>query len=155
MSLLRKFGNPVYPIFILLGIIFIVVGIYTDPAALTDDGYSLRWFWIVLGAFYELLIWGLILGFYLVFGRSRRRVERLKLAGVRTEAEIIAAEQTGTFINNNPVVDLTLKFRHADGNVHEVHHKEVIDLLNLNQVGVGAKVMILVSPTNPNDLTLA
>ncbi|OGF20716.1 hypothetical protein A2316_02675 [Candidatus Falkowbacteria bacterium RIFOXYB2_FULL_38_15] len=152
MKFTKLLKYPVFPLFIVGGIALVIVGIFTDPKALTDDGYSLRWFWICLGSFYEVLVLIVLFGIYFLLSKNEKRVDWFKKNGILREAKIIEASSTGTFINNNPVVDFILEIKDNDGNYYTVSHKECVDLLNLNSINKNSIIKVLVSPVKKEDI---
>ena len=56
---------------------------------------------------------------------------RLKYEGYRAEARVLGAEQTGTYINEQPQVRFELKYEDLKGNTHHASFKKVVDLLDM------------------------
>jgi hypothetical protein len=56
---------------------------------------------------------------------------RLKYEGYRAEARLLGAEQTGTYINEQPQVRFELEYHDRQGKTHQASFKKVVDLLNM------------------------
>lgn len=57
---------------------------------------------------------------------------QLKYYGIRTDAQIISAEQTGTYINEQPQVRFELRYQDNLGKTHTASLKKIVPLLDLN-----------------------
>lgn len=56
---------------------------------------------------------------------------RTKYYGIRTDAEIVSANQTGTYINEQPQIRFELRFKDSRGRTYTATLKKVISLLDL------------------------
>ncbi|WP_142687995.1 hypothetical protein [Chitinophaga polysaccharea] len=57
---------------------------------------------------------------------------QLKYYGLRTDAQIVSAEQTGTYINEQPQVRFELRYQDNLGKTHTASLKKIVPLLDLN-----------------------
>lgn len=57
---------------------------------------------------------------------------QLKYYGIRTDAQIVSAEQTGTYINDQPQVRFELCYQDNLGKTHTASLKKIVPLLDLN-----------------------
>lgn len=57
---------------------------------------------------------------------------QLKYYGIRTDAQIVSAEQTGTYINEQPQVRFELRYQDSTGKTHTASLKKIVPLLDLN-----------------------
>lgn len=57
---------------------------------------------------------------------------QLKYYGIRTDAQIVSAEQTGTYINDQPQVRFELRYQDNLGKTHTASLKKIVPLLDLN-----------------------
>lgn len=74
--------------------------------------------------------------------------------GLHGEAKILRAEQTGTFVNNLPEVKLLLEITSPYGEVYQLEHKEVVSMLTLGSLGVGAVLLVYIDPNNKKNIVL-
>jgi len=139
---------------VIVGLGFLIFGFITTPEALTDDGYSLKSFYYVMGsAFIVFPVLG-ALGVYSYYKRINDREMFLINEGIRGEAEILSREQTGTYINEQPQVKFKLLITTPDSAPYEVEHKEIINLLDLGSIPEGKKLPVVIHPDNPEDILL-
>lgn len=67
-------------------------------------------------------------------GGSAESNLRLKYYGMRTEAQVLNAEQTGTYINEQPQVRFELQYQDDLGKNHVVSLKKIVLLMDLGEV---------------------
>lgn len=85
---------------------------------------------------------------------ANANAERLRATGKPGTAVITSVAQTGTFINENPQVQLGLTVT-VDGNTYPAQTAAVIPMIQIPQVQPGATVAVLVDPADPSVLMLA
>lgn len=66
-----------------------------------------------------------------VLGGSPSELLKLKYFGLRTDAAIVSATQTGTYINEQPQVKFELSYQDYSGRVHTATLKKIVSLLDL------------------------
>src|SRR5439155_17483096 len=66
-----------------------------------------------------------------LFIGSPENVLQLKYYGLRTDAQIVSAEQTGTYINEQPQVRFELRYQDNLGKTHTASLKKIVPLLDL------------------------
>jgi hypothetical protein len=140
--------------FIILGAIFLLAGTRTDPAARTDDGYSLKWFWYIMGLWFiglTLLVYGGI--FYFVRWQSGK-MARLEAAGLRGFATVLSSGATGSELNNMPKVEMELRVELEGRPAYVVTHREYVNPVNLASVQAGRRVPVLVDRDDYQKLTI-
>lgn len=140
--------------FIVLGLIFLFIGVRTDPGARTGDGYSLKWFWYIMGFWFIGLTVAVYAGIFYFVGRSRRRADRLSGEGLRGTARVESSHATGSEMNNIPQVEMELRIELEGIPPYTVTHKEHVNPVNLAAVRPGASVQVLVDPVDPRRLSI-
>ena len=91
------------------------------------------------------------------YRKNREKAEQLMAKGTQGEATILALEDTGMFINNNPRVRLKLEIRMPYGAPYEITKTMTVPLIRLSQVQTGSVVQVMVDmsdPTNPDKVGL-
>jgi len=130
-----------------VGAVLIFAGLRADPRAMTDDGVlPLRTFLILLGAFFiglNTLIGG---GMLLSASLRNQRMLRLEKTGIRGSAKVLQANETGTYINNQPQVWMELQVELPGRDPYFIEKKMVVPYLQIDQVRPGAVVDVLVNP---------
>ena len=130
-----------------VGAVLIFAGLRADPRAMTDDGVlPLRTFLILFGAFFiglNTLIGG---GLLLSASLRNQRMLRLEQTGIRGSAKVLQANETGTYINNQPQVWMELQVELPGRDPYFIEKKMVVPYLQIDQVRSGAVVDVLVNP---------
>ena len=92
-----------------------------------------------------------------IYRNNRKKAEALMAVGTQGEATILALEDTGMLINNQPRVAMLLEIRMPNGAPYQVKKTVTIPLIRLAQVQVGSVVQVMVdmsNPTNPDKVGL-
>lgn len=81
-----------------------------------------------------LLVWRGIL--FLIFKKlgGKDKAPLIKFKGIKTTAKLISANQTGTFINAQPMVRFELEYTDDKRQTHRNSLKKIVDLLNLDVI---------------------
>lgn len=98
---------------------------------------------------------GLIL---LVWARAwtakSERADRILAQGVPALAEITDVERTGTELNGNPLMRLTLTIIQNDTPIYPLVHKEYVPLHYLGRLQIGARLPVKVDPLDSNHIVI-
>lgn len=140
--------------FLAVGIGMIYFGYQASPNALTDDGYPLKEFLYMMGAFFIIIPFISAGGLMLFYKRINDRETNLIEHGIQGEAEILHREQTGVYINELPQVKFLLKIKSPYGETYEVEHKYVVSMLDMGSINVGAKLPVFIDPNNEKNILL-
>ena len=135
----------------MIGGVFLYLGFTTKDDALTDDGYSLKYFFFIMGAFFlalPVILFICISAFTLL---KARRINKIVTEGKQGKALILKLEDTGTRINDNPRVKLLLEIQIPNYPTYRAEKKITVPLINLSQVQVGSTVEIWADPEDPNN----
>jgi len=130
-----------------------------DPTTLFGLGISGFTFAIIcVSVICSLVITVAAIAIPIYFMRNnQKRAEQLMTKGTQGEATVLALEDTGMFINNNPRVTLLLEIRMPYGAPYQVKKTMTIPLIRLSQVQTGSIVQVMVDmsdPTNPDKVGL-
>lgn len=140
--------------FIILGVIFILLGVQADPAAQTDDGHSLKLFWYVMGAWFIGLTVAIYAGMIYFLERSGRKVEKMRDTGLRGVATVLSSGATGGEMNNMPQMEMELQVNVEGRPTYGVTHLEYVNPVNVPALRAGAQVPVLVDPGDPRKLVI-
>lgn len=91
------------------------------------------------------------------YRNQQKRAQELMSQGTQGEATILALEDTGMRINDNPRVTVKLEIRMPYGAPYQLTKTVTIPLIRLSQVQVGSIVPVMVDmsdPTNPDKVGL-
>lgn len=132
------------------GIGMIVAGFLVSPDALTEDGYPLNIFLFAMGGFF-LLTNAIILTVFTII--NRRKLE-LATNGLDGTATVISMDETGTTINDMPVMKLSLRINDGYNPERVVSHKETIPLSRLIELRPGTVISVKVDRNRPDRIML-
>ncbi|MCE5214924.1 MAG: zinc ribbon domain-containing protein [Methanobacterium sp.] len=79
----------------------------------------------------------------------------LEQNGINGTAEILDAQQTQTFVNNNPEIKMTLLVSVPGKEPYKVTYKTVVPMVDLSKVQPGNKWYVLVDPKDPQNVIFA
>lgn len=137
-------------LFGLLGIAFFVAASRTGTAARTDDGYSLRWFFVVMGGCFCLTA-AIIAAASAVFTRRARYMAEHGRDGT---ALVLSVRDTGALVNDHPYLALELEVSVAGQPAYAVSLKHVAAFTDLARLQPGSLLPIKVDPKDPQRLTI-
>jgi len=129
-------------VFIFVGILLIGLGFVTVPNGQT--------FLMYLGGFFIFCAL-LIVAFFVLVNRTEDNFEK---NAIRGEAIILSREQTGIYLNNQPQVRFQLTVSLPGEEPYQIEHKEVVKLLDLGSISVGATIQVLVDPRNKKKMKI-
>lgn len=108
--------------------------------------------------------WGLLFGWLMLevfvgkllgsLGGGSKGERELIFKGKAAHATVISAEQTGTYINEQPQIRFEMEFTDDRGQRHRASFKKIVSLMDLHNVGQKYRV-ILYLPDNPQKIMLA
>ena len=84
---------------------------------------------------------------------SQKRTQELMARGTQGEATILALQDTGMRINDNPRVSMLLEVRMPYMAPYQIQKVATVPLIRMSQVQVGSVVPVMVdmsAPTNPD-----
>ncbi|NPV89207.1 MAG: hypothetical protein HPY50_00330 [Firmicutes bacterium] len=139
---------------LVVGIGMIAAGFMASPEALTDDGYSLKNFYYMAGV--SSIVFPIIglAGVLMYYKRINDREEHLIQNGIQGIAEILSRQQTGVYINELPQVKFLLLITLPGREPYQVVHKDVVSMLDLGSINVGARLPVFVDPNNEKNIFL-
>ena len=133
--------NWVAMIFMALpGLGMIIAGFLVNPGDLSDDGHPLNILLWAIGGFFLLVNAGILL----VMTMINRKRTLLVTEGLDGTATILSVQETGTTVNDMPVMKLTLEIDDGYRPVRTVTHKETVPLSKLADLRPGAVIQVKV-----------
>lgn len=82
---------------------------------------------------------------------NQKKAEELMATGQQGEATILALQDTGMRVNDNPRVAIVMEVRIPGYAPYQVQKTVTLPLINLAQVQVGSVVAVLADPSQPNN----
>ncbi|MBI3897456.1 MAG: hypothetical protein HY308_04060 [Gammaproteobacteria bacterium] len=83
---------------------------------------------------------------------DQRREGKLRREGLPAIAKVVSVKQTGTWIGNNPQVEMELQVQPAEGDAYVLKHEEVVPIVNLVAIQPGATIRIRVAADDPQQI---
>lgn len=135
-----------------------VIWYYIYPYKLESIGMG----WRFIGFGHPLIVCALVLLLYKFIARLVFRkllggpddMILIKFKGIKTWAKVIRASQTGTYINEQPMIGFDLEYTDNQKNLHRECLKRIVDLLNLDSTKQ-EQVEIFYLPDNPKKIAFA
>lgn len=127
-----------------------VAGFLVSDKARTDDGYPLKPFLWIFAGFWVVMNFATVF----IMGMINERKRRLYEEGLDGTATILGVEETGTTINDMPVLRIRLRVNDGYHGEYEVVHKETTPLTMIPKLVEGTQVQVKVDRTNPRRLLL-
>jgi hypothetical protein len=85
----------------------------------------------------------------------QRKAQHLAVNGRPGTATITALRQTGTFVNENPEIEMDLEVSIDGTQPYPATHRQIIAMIAAPQFQPGATVPVRVDPANPVSLIVA
>jgi hypothetical protein len=95
-----------------------------------------------------------LLGWGMKMQRGYREAQRLKVMGKEGTARVAGMTQTGTTLNDNPLVELDLEVTIPGRPPYRVTHREWVPLVMLGTLTMGAALHVRVDPADPSKLMI-
>jgi len=118
-----------------LALTAIIIGYFVFSYHLESSGMG----WRFINFYHPLFVCPIVLLGYRLLDRvissfTGRADEAalIKFKGIRTTAKLLSANQTGTYINEQPMVQFELEFTDEHDKKHKASVKKIVDLLDLN-----------------------
>ena len=157
-----KVSKIVIAPFLIIGAVLIYLGYNTSlqaaifapgvPASDVSDFFAGdQSLFYIMGAFFIIL--PLLILIYYKIGNDREM--HLVQNGIKGEAKILNVNQTGMYVNNLPQVKFLLQITTPDTESYQVEHKEVVNMIDLGSIRVGAVLPVFVDPQNPKKILLS
>jgi len=82
---------------------------------------------------------------------NQKKAEALMATGIQGEATVLALQDTGMRINDDPRVTLVLEVHLPGHPPYQVQKTMTLPLIRMSQVQVGSVVAVMADPTQPNN----
>lgn len=89
---------------------------------------------------------------YLLIGRRAARMEGMRQTGLPGTAQVLEMSQTGTYINENPVVKMKLQVQAQGLAPYQVEKKATVPLIAIGMLGSGRPLTVYVNPQDHEDI---
>lgn len=138
------------PFLVVSGILF-YLGFTARPGSLTDDGYDLRTFFYVMGAWFLFVTLAVGAFLYIRMRRRERNLIELAKTGEYGTAIVLSLRDTGVTINDNPRVTLQLEIHLPNRQPMRATKTTTVPLIHIPQVQKGSTVNVIADPNQLHD----
>ena len=133
-------------IFYLVGAGFIAAFFFTDPESKTDDGYSLRYFFLIMGLWFIGLQVIMKLFFAWRFKRRQSQINYYKSHGRKATATILEYSEAGVKVNNVPQYSIKLSVKNIFGKEFITTDKKFLSISEIHKLKPGLEIPALTHP---------
>ncbi len=99
------------------------------------------------------ILWG-VYKFVMNLQKGAAEERRLLQTGTPAQGQILAAQQTGTYVNNNPQVQFTVLITPPGGQPYQAQVTKIVSLFEMSQYQVGAACQARIDPMNPQHVAI-
>ncbi len=139
----------------MVGSMFLVVPLVLGGAFLSETFVPAELQPIFIGALVVLTTgFSLVMVFGTLFKGAARR-KALLSQGVDGSAKLMVVEQTGTRVNDQPMLQLRMMVEVPGGSPYSVLHREVVPQIRLAQLQPGIHLPVKVDPRDPRNMAIA
>lgn len=86
---------------------------------------------------------------------ANKEAARVLSVGQPAVGQVVAAQQTGTYVNNNPQISLRINVTPHGGAPYQVQMTKIVGMLEIPQYQIGAHLDVRVDPANPSNVAIA
>jgi hypothetical protein len=80
--------------------------------------------------------------------------QRIAQTGTPGQARILGVQQTGTYINRNPVVNILLEVHPQTGQPYQTTVRRIVSMFQIAQFQQGAVVPVRIDPADPTQVVI-
>ena len=140
--------------FLVIGMGIILYGYTSTPETLAADEIPSKEILYFGGVLFMIMPVISALGVRFFYKRINDREVNLMQNGLKGEAEILSADQTGMYLNELPQIKFLLEITSPYGETYQMEHKDVVNMLDLSSIKVGAKLPVFIDPNNERNILL-
>ena len=101
---------------------------------------------------FAIVVAGAAIGIPIYMSRkNQKKMQDLMATGQQGEATVLALQDTGMRINDNPRVAITLEVRIPGYSPYQISKTATIPMIRMSQVQVGAVIPVVADPTQPTN----
>lgn len=109
---------------------------------------------LVVGIFTVLIIF-FTMRYVRKMSGGGKDAQRIAQTGVPGQGRILNVQQTGTYINNNPVADILLEVHPSNGQPpYQTSVRRIVSMFQISQFQQGAVLPIKIDPADPSKVVL-
>jgi hypothetical protein len=109
---------------------------------------------IFMGIAITLYVVLLLATIFWTLSKGARVRAHLQKAGVRGSATVLSANETGTRVNNQPVIALLLQVEAQGMQPFRAEHHQIIGYAAIQRVVPGSRLQVMVDPSDPRQMAI-
>src|SRR6266540_5096102 len=129
-----------------IALFFLILGAAFAVFSSESDGRSLGLIFVGVAAFLLILYFSML--------RRANRADELRRHGIPGHAVITSMVQTGTYVNENPLVKLKLEVQPEGLPAYELEKRLVVPLVAMGQLGVGNALPVHVDHSDRDEIAI-
>ena len=86
---------------------------------------------------------------------ANKEAARVLSIGTPAVGQVVAAQQTGTYVNNNPQIRLHINVTPHGGVPYQVQVTKIVSMFEIPQYQIGAQLDVRIDPSNPANVAIA
>lgn len=86
---------------------------------------------------------------------ASKEAARVLSIGQPAVGQVVSAQQTGTYVNNNPQIRLQINVTPHGGAPYQVQVTKVVSMFEIPQYQIGAQLDVRIDPANPANVAIA
>jgi hypothetical protein len=95
-----------------------------------------------------------IYGVYSAARGNSSEKQQLLQSGTPATAQVLSIKQTGTFINNNPQVEMSLRIQPPDGPPYERTTRYVVPIIHASALQANSVIKVRIDPANAERIAI-
>jgi len=129
-----------------IALFFLILGAAFAVFSSDSDGRILGLIFVGVAAFLLILYFSML--------RRANRADELRRHGIPGHAVITSMVQTGTYVNENPLVKLELEVQPEGLPAYELEKRAVVPMVALGQLGVGNSLPVHLDPSDRDEIAI-
>lgn len=110
----------------------------------------------VIGVVVTVLSLVFVMRFLRGMANANKEAARILSTGHPATGQVLSAQQTGTYVNNNPQVMLVIHVTPQNGGApYQTQLSKIVSMFEIPQYQVGAQLALMVDPGNPMKIAIA
>ncbi|MBW2528417.1 MAG: hypothetical protein JRI23_29850 [Deltaproteobacteria bacterium] len=85
---------------------------------------------------------------------AAKQEQQLLASGAPAQGQIVAVQQTGTYVNHQPQVQIVVMVTPPGGQPYQAQLLKILSMIEIPQYQPGAQVQIRYDPTNPSRIAI-
>jgi len=89
------------------------------------------------------------------FHKAAKEEQSILQTGTPAQGQIVAVNQTGTYVNNQPQVHIVVMVYPSGGQPYQAQMTKIVSLFEIAQYQIGSQVQVYFDPQDPSKIAIA